>query len=342
MKTVRILGGSTLEVADLPEPEPHGRYVVIKVMASAIVGTERRTYEQGMGVAKSGVRENGGHEAAGIVWKAGPEASVREGQRVALFGAYRHCGRCAPCLSGRWLFCTDLSEPAQMAAYHSQFVLTRDDFCLPLLDEVDFESGALLTAAFGAALRAVRRLRLTARDSVLIAGQGPLGLAVTRLCAFMGASVIAADVNDYRLGCATTCGAQAVVNPSTGGLPAAVAAFAGEDGVKVAIDCSGSEAGRLACLNAVGRGGRVAFVGLGEGLHLDAEAATYVFLKEVELIGSWFCDPIDVLELMKLVVRGLDPGRTVTHKFEIERAAEAFVTSFGGESGKVMILPWAS
>ncbi len=342
MKSVRVFGQKGVAVDKLPDPQPHGDFVVVKVMASAISGTERRYYDGSTPDPWAGARENGGHEAAGVVWKVARPGPVREGDRVALFGAYRHCGRCRACLSGRWLFCQDESAPPQAAGYHAQYVTIRSDFCLPLPDEVSFEAGALLAAPFGAAFRSLGRTELTALDRVLVMGQGPLGLAVTLLCRFLGAQVIAADTNDYRLACARACDATATVNPSAGAFMDAIAGFTRGAGVEVAIDCTGSADGRLACLEAVGRGGRVGLLGIAEGLQLDAAQAGQLFAKEIALSASWYVDPAQVLTVADLVVRGLEPARIITHRFPIEAAAQAFATGFGGEAGKVVILPWGA
>lgn len=341
MKTVRFLGNQQVAVVELPDPVPHDNHVVVKIMASTICGTERHAYEAGLAAWQAGVRENAGHESAGIVWKTGPAALVREGSRVLVFAALRHCGRCRYCLSGRWVLCQGPDQPVQSPGHHSQYVLVRDDFCLPLPDDVDFEDGALFTDALGTAFRAIKRMKVTAQDTVLITGQGPVGLAATMICEYLHAPVIAADINEYRLACARRCGAGAVVNPSKEDVVSRVRESVSPDGVDVAIDCSGTQDGRLACLEAVRRGGaRVAFVGLGGGLQLTAEQASRVFLKEIELIGSWYSDPGDVLEIAQMVRRGLDPSRMVTHRFGIDEAQEAYTTCFGGAGGKVIVLPW--
>lgn len=340
MKKVRVIGDATIEVEESPEPEAVDDYVVVKVMASAISGTERRYYDGAAPDPWASMRDNTGHEAAGVVWKSQAPGPPREGDRVALYGAYRHCGRCRHCLAGRWLFCKSDDRAPQAAGYHAQFVRIRADFCLPLPDVVDFETGALLAAPFGAAYRALRRIGLIAHDRVLVVGQGPLGLAATLLCKHFGAEVIVSELNAYRRGCAASLGANEVVNPVRETLSDRVHAFAGGEGVDAAIDCTGLAEGRLACLQNVGPGGRVVFMGSGGELALDPAQAGQIVVKEISLFGSWYADPSEVVALAELVRRGLAPARIVTHRFPIERASEAFATSFGGSAAKVVILPW--
>jgi 2-desacetyl-2-hydroxyethyl bacteriochlorophyllide A dehydrogenase len=340
MKAVRVSQERGVEVIEVREPEARANFAVVKVMASSISGAERRYYDGTAPDPWVGLRDNFGHEAAGVVCKVSSSRLVKVGDRVALFGAYRHCGRCRYCLTGRWLFCQDDSEPPQVAGYHSQYVLIRDDFCLPVPDDVDFDAASLLAAPFGAAFRAIKRLRVTAQDRVLVMGQGPLGLAATLLCKFLGARVKAVDTNEYRLACAQRCGADEISNPESLEPRALPLGLPGAKDIEVAIDCTGSQEGRLGCLETVGRSGRVAFVGVNGGLHLEPAQAGQIFLKEIELIGSWYSNPSDVLELAELVNRGLDPTRIVTHRFGIDEASEAFATGFGGAAGTVVILPW--
>lgn len=340
MKTVRVLGDDQVEVVELPEPEPHDDYVVVKVMSSSICGTERHSYNHGLpvGSSRAGVM-NGGHEATGVVVKAMRASPLREGDRVNLFSAMGHCGRCPTCAAGRWVLCEN-DRPEPSVGYHSQFVLKRQDFCLPLADDIDFDTGALLTDVLGTAYHAIQRLKITAADTVLITGQGPVGLAATMVCRFLGATVIASDPNPRRLELAKRCGAEAAFVPDEN-LIDQIRETAG-GGVDAAIDCAGLESSRITCLKAVRRGGRVALVGLAEGLTLDKATFTqHFFLKDLDLIASWYSDPSDVFDLQNLVRRGLEPTRMVSHILAIEQASEAFTAMFGGDGGKVILRPWA-
>lgn len=341
MKTVRLGGPREISIADLEEPTPHGNHVVVKVMASTICGTERHAYEHGLAARETAAGVlNVGHEATGIVWKSCAGSRLREGARVVLFASRRHCGRCQQCARGRWVLCQG-EEPQLGFGYHSQFELLREDFCLPLSDDIDFVTGALLSDVLGTAYRAIRRLGVCGSDTVLVSGQGPIGLAATMISRFFGASVLAVDTNGLRRELALRCGATAAFDPTEAGIESKVQSLCGPQGVSVAIDCVGSQASRLACLRSVAPGGRVAVVGLSEGLELDqATFLEHVFKKDLELIASWYSNPSDIYDLEDLVRRGLAPLAMVTHEFALEEAAAAFSLMFGGQSGKVVLKPW--
>ncbi|MEI6723824.1 MAG: alcohol dehydrogenase catalytic domain-containing protein, partial [Betaproteobacteria bacterium] len=100
MKILSTPGGSRVDLIEIPDPEPEGRYVVVKVMASSVCGTERHTYEDGPSPAyvADGV-VNVGHEATGVVWKVAPGSRLKEGDRVNLFASVTHCGTCRHCMA---------------------------------------------------------------------------------------------------------------------------------------------------------------------------------------------------------------------------------------------------
>ena len=81
------------------------------------------------------------------------------------------------------------------------------------------------------------------------------------LCRMAGARVIAVDVNDYRLARAGELGAAHRLNPQRHDVAAMVRELA-DGGADVAVECSATASGALACVNSVRAGGRVAFPGL--------------------------------------------------------------------------------
>jgi L-iditol 2-dehydrogenase len=65
-------------------------------------------------------------------------------------------------------------------------------------------------------LKAVKRLNLLKGDSVLVAGQGPIGLMFTRLLALRGMRVTATDLLETRLAMAKEFGATETIQVGTG------------------------------------------------------------------------------------------------------------------------------
>ena len=338
MKTVQMLGNRQVRVIDVPEPEPKDERVVVKIMSSALCGSERHTYH-GPNTLDA-PRYNGGHEATGIVCKVDRSSRVKEGDRVALY-AGNPCGQCRYCLAGRWVLCERRdTKSLRFPGNHSQYVALGDLACLPLADDIPFEIGTLFGDVLGTPFRAIKRLKVTAFDTVLITGQGPIGLSATLLCKFLNAFVIVLDINEYRLDHARRHGADVCINPDEEtDVLARLQEAAGPEGIDAAIDCSASPDAQTLCLDALRRGGRMAFVGVtDQGPRINT--IEHFTKKELELIGTWYSSPGDHQELEALVRRGLPAAELITHHFGIEEAPEAFDRFFGGSAMKVMLDPW--
>ncbi len=212
MRTVQMLGNCGVDVVDLADPEPReGDEVVVQVMSSPLCGSERHAWD-GPNAMGAGEVLNGGHEGAGIVAKARGSSHVKEGDRVVLHAA-SPCGSCRYCVAGHWVLC-DSPRGRRLPGNHSQYVLVNERSCLPLADDIDFETGALFGDAIGTPFRALKRLGVSGFDTVLITGQGPIGLAATMLCRFLNARTIVLDINPYRLERGRRCGADVCLNPA--------------------------------------------------------------------------------------------------------------------------------
>ncbi len=341
MRTVHMLGNRGIDVIDTPEPEPKDDRVVVKIIASGICGTERHTYD-GEAARDETTGFNSGHEATGIVYKVDSSSRVREGDRVALH-AGGFCGRCRFCLTGDWVMCENRSTRGNewSPGTHSQYVLAYDQMCLPMSDDISYETGVLFGDTLGVTYHAIKRLKLTGFETVLITGQGPIGLSATMLGRFLNAFVIALDVDQYRLTHAELCGADVAVNPDAeSDVLARLQEIAGPRGIDVAIDCSANPVAQTLCLDALRKGGRMAFVGVTQG-GPAINTSRHFINKELVLIGSWYARPTEFPELEALYRRGLPADDLITHRFGIEESQTAFDTLFGGGSAaKTIIDPW--
>ena len=338
MRTVQMLGNCGVDVVDLADPEPRERdEVVVQVLSSPLCGSERHAWD-GPKAMGAGEVLNGGHEGAGIVAKTRGSTQVKEGDRVVLHAA-SPCGSCRYCVAGHWVLC-DSPRGRRFPGNHSQYVLVNERCCLPLADDIDFETGALFGDAIGTPFRAIKRLGITGFDTVLITGQGPIGLAATMLCRFLNARTIVLDIHPYRLERGRQCGADACVNPAEEpDIRARLAEIAGPRGIDVALECSAAPEAQTLCLDVLRKSGRMALVGVSDkGPTIDT--MQHFTLKEIEVIGTWYSAPTDHEELEALVRRGLPAADMVTHRFGIEEAPEAFDLFFGGDAAKVVLEPW--
>jgi threonine dehydrogenase-like Zn-dependent dehydrogenase len=327
----------------VPVPEPGPGQVLVQVRASTICGSDiRAIYREHLGVGAEAYRGViAGHEPSGEIVAAG--AGCRRfavGDRVALYHI-AGCGLCHDCRAGYMISCTSPERAAygwQRDGGHAPFLLAEERTCVALPDELSFLDGACVACGFGTAFEAVSRAEVSGRDAVLVTGLGPVGLAVGLLAKALGAPlVVGADVTEDRLELALELGCVDAVVPADAHADSALREL-DADGFDVSVDCSGTAAGRLLGVQSARRWGRCVLVG--EGGRFDVPASEALIHNQLTVIGSWVTSIGRMEELTRLLVRWrLHPESTVTHRFSLADAAEAYALADGGRSGKVALVP---
>ena len=138
----------------------------------------------------------------------------RTGERVAL---HHHvpCLECHACRHHAFAQCEQYKRTGVTAGFepagggYAEYVRVMP-FVLPGVVRIpprnSFLEGAMLEPV-NTVLKAVKRLALLRGDTVLVAGQGPIGLVFTRLLALGGMRVLATDLLETRLELARSFGA---------------------------------------------------------------------------------------------------------------------------------------
>lgn len=345
MNGVVLPGNSTVAYREQSIPTPGLGQVLIQMKASSICGSDiRAIYREHTGVGDEGYRNViAGHEPCGVVVEVGPGCKERKvGDRVVLYHI-SGCGNCSDCRAGYMISCH--SENGHRAAYgwqrdggHAPYMLAEENTCIPLPDNLTYLDGALVACGFGTAWEALTRMRVDGRDRLLITGLGPVGLAAAMLGKALGATqIIGVDANPGRIALAQELGLvdttfSAVDDP----LPAILDATGGK-GCEVSIDCSGASSARLLALQGTRQWGRCAFVG--EGGSVSFDVSPLLIHQQITLFGSWVTSLGHMAELLERLSRWeIHPDKVVTHRFPIEKAAEAYDTADKGIGGKVAIV----
>jgi threonine dehydrogenase-like Zn-dependent dehydrogenase len=200
-----------------------------------------------------------------------------------------------------------------------------------------WEDGALVSCGFGTAYEGLLRLDVSGRDQLLITGLGPVGLAAGMLAKAMGVQlVVGSDITPDRVALALELGV--VDRAVVGGDSEAVSAASAGAGFSTAIECSGSAAGRLLCLQQLRTWGRCAFVG--EGSTVSFDVSPLLIHKQLTLHGSWVTSLRHMEDLLRLLPQwGIHPDAIVTHRLPLESAAEGYRLADRGAAGKVCLLP---
>jgi 6-hydroxycyclohex-1-ene-1-carbonyl-CoA dehydrogenase len=281
-----------------------------------------------------------GHEVAGTV--AGIGAGVTafaEADRV-LVPAVLSCGFCTLCRAGRENIC----ENSRMLGNHMDggfaeylVVPAKDVFRMP--DDIPLVEGSIIADAVTTPFHAVvRRGKVIPGDWVLVVGCGGVGLSLVQIAVAVGGRVIAVDVNDRKLDTATRFGAVATFNPAGGRkLDREIRALTG-GGVDVAFEAVGKAATQEVALTCLRTGGRLVLVGYSpETLPLNAGR---VMFRELDVIGSLGCRPVDYPRAIELVRQGrVRLQELVTHRFPLAKIREAFDQLRSGDAIRVVVTP---
>jgi L-iditol 2-dehydrogenase len=219
-----------------------------------------------------------------------------------------------------------------------------------------FVEGAMLEPV-NTVLKAVNRLALRRGDSVLVIGQGPIGLMFTKLLRLRGMKVVATDLMDSRLKLARQWGATAAFRGDDGGLPnklakaapcldAAVVAVPSQAAVSQALELVRGS-GKVLLFAHTHRGAESRIAVLPSDASYSSDPPDFpqldlstICVEEKDLIGSYSADFTLQEEVARLIFsRKLDVRKLVTDHFSLEQtvAAIALASSPAGDSLKVVV-----
>jgi 6-hydroxycyclohex-1-ene-1-carbonyl-CoA dehydrogenase len=328
-----------MQIEEVRTPEPRPGEVLVRVAGCGVCHTDLHYLDHGTPTFKPPPIILG-HEVAGTVVEVGAGVTALTAGSRVLIPAVLSCGHCTLCRSGRENIC----ENSQMLGNHidggyAEFVAVPAKDVVRMPEDVPLVEGSIIADAVTTPYHAVvRRGRVTPGDWVAVFGCGGVGLSLVQIASAVGGRVIAVDVKDAKLETAKRFGATAVFNAATTKkLDKEIRALSG-GGVDVAFEAVGKAATQELALNSLATGARLVLVGYSpETLPLNAGR---VMFREIEVVGSLGCRPVDYPRAIEMVrqghVRLLD---LVTHRFPLERIGEALDTLRGGDAIRVVVTP---
>jgi threonine dehydrogenase-like Zn-dependent dehydrogenase len=343
MKGAYLPGDSTVEMRELPIPEPGHGEALLRMKSCTICGSDIRCiYHEHLGKGPEGYQGVvAGHEPAGQIVKTGPGCRrFGPGDRVIVYHI-SGCGLCNDCRRGYMISCT--SEKYRRAygwqrdGGMADYLLAEEKDLIALPGELTYSDGAQVACGFGTVYEGLQKIGISGDDAVLITGLGPVGLATGALCRKMGArKIIGTDVVEERLKLALELGVCDEALRSGPDNVAEVRRLTGGMGVERAVDCSANDAARATAIRATRKWGRIVF--LGEGGRVEFNPSPDIIHDQKTIYGSWVTSTWLMEELVERLVRwNLHPADLVTHRFPLERAAEAYALMASGKCGKVAV-----
>jgi (R,R)-butanediol dehydrogenase / meso-butanediol dehydrogenase / diacetyl reductase len=348
MRGVVFTGDSTLELIEFPDPEPGPRDVILEIKASGMCGSDLKLYRPPAGAAFKalGLVDNGepviaGHEPCGVIAAVGKDVDPRTakvGDRVTLHH-YQGCWTCAQCRSGWTQMCDRTAVVYGVTGHggHAPYMRAAVETVVALPEEVSFAAGAAISCGTGTAYGALLRLDLSARDTIVIVGQGPVGLSATQFAAKMGAQVIAVDVSAERAERAKAFGAAHTIDASATDPVEAIMQLTNGKGAAKALDTSGAPQGRAAAVRSAAKWGKVCFVG--EGGDVTLNVSPDIIRKQLTIYGSWTVNSADQADCVRFVAdHGVEVDKLFTDTWRLDQAEEAYKAFDKQASGKGVFL----
>ena len=183
----------------------------------------------------------------------------------------------------------------------------------------DFEAAFAEPVAIG--VQGCRRGMVTADDTVLVLGAGPIGLAIVEVARAHGARVYATDISAERLATAADLGATPIAGGD--GLLERVLEITDGEGMPVVMEATGAPSAMEQTIDLVAAGGRIVILGLvkkGQGITFPGLDFTR---KEVTILGSRAsvdCFP----EALDLLASGKIHYPKIASSFALSEAPEVF------------------
>ena len=334
-----------VRVEEVPVPEVSDGEVLIKVAACGVCGTDIKKifhrYVEPPQIL--------GHELAGTVVALGRGVGKwKLGDRVMSFH-HIPCGRCFYCERRLFSQCPQYKTTGLTAGFtpngggFAEYVKAMpwvaERGIVALHDNVSFEEATFIEP-INTILKAVQRARVTAGETVLVIGCGPIGLQLLMVAKLAGPNLYTSDPMAVRRAKSLTLGAIESFDPSGGKLVEEIKARTsgrGADAVLVAVAHPGVVVEALA---AARPGGRVLLFAANDPVTRIEFPAAAVGIDEKEILGSYSA-AVDIQEVAAdLVLRKKLPVMDiVTHRFPLEGIQEALELAARptAESLKVLI-----
>jgi L-iditol 2-dehydrogenase len=321
--------------------------VLVRIDTCGICGTDLKKIHTGSHSAPRIF----GHEMAGTIAMVG--AGVKGfavGDRVM---AYHHipCGHCYYCRKQTFAQCETYKKVGCTAGFapagggFAEYIRVMDWIVatgglVKVPDDIPFEQAAFIEPV-NTCYKAVRLLDLKADETVLVIGQGPIGILLAALAKRTGATVLTSDLYPERHAIAATFGLDRPLNALGDVVGAAKAATEGR-GADVALVAVGADALIPTAMDAVRPGGRVMLFASTQHGEVGFDPAA-VCMDEKTLMGSYSASVTINDEVAELVFAGYRDGtfdltRLISHRFGLEDAIAAIDLASHPQAGSMKIV----
>ena len=339
-------GPGRVDTEFVPVPEISEGEVLIRVAACGICGTDLKKIQHGF-IKPPQIF---GHEIAGTIAAVGPAVRQwKEGDRVVSFH-HIPCGACFYCERRLFSQCAAYKKVGLTAGFDPNgggfaeyvrampWIVERGMMEIPA--GVSFEE-ATFVEPVNTCLKAVEKARVETGETVVVIGQGPIGLLLMLLARRVGARVFTTDPMAERRAVSERLGAAGAFDPLTCSVAGEVRKLTsgrGADAVLVAVPLPALLPEALAIARP---GGRVLLFAQNDPQMKIEFPAADVGVEEKEILGSYSAALDRQAESAELVFsRALPLSALITHRFSLEEFGAALsLAARPNNSLKILVIP---
>jgi L-iditol 2-dehydrogenase len=350
MKAVVYRGINDMRVETVPVPKIGPGELLIKVATCGICGTDLKKIHTGSHSAPRIF----GHEMSGTIVEVGAGVTRFEvGERVMTFH-HVPCGDCYFCRKQTPTQCNLYKKVGVTAGFEpsgggfAEYIRVMDWIVagrgvVRIPDGVPFEQAAFVEPV-NTVLKGIKQLNLRPDDTVLVIGQGPIGLMHAVLAMRTGARVLTSDLYNERHAIAARYGLKDPIHAGTENVVERVFQETDGRGADAVILAVGGNALIKTAMDAVRMGGRVMLFAQTQHGEATFDPGA-VCMDEKTLMGS-YSSSFEILdEVTDLVFagyrNGFDLTQLISHRFPLEQAVEAIEIASHpkADSMKIMLEP---
>lgn len=329
-----------LWLKDVPEPDVGINDVLVRVLRTAICGTDLHIYKWDSWAQETiPVPMVVGHEFVGVIVRVGSNVNDFYPGQIVSGEGHVVCGRCRNCLAGRRHLCAHTSGIGvdRQGAFAEYVALPMSNVWVHR-PGIDLDVASLFDP-FGNAVHTALQFPLLGED-VLITGAGPIGVMAAAVCQHAGARhVVVTDINPKRLELATKLGATRVVDVSREKLGDVQQSLGMTEGFDVGLEMSGNASAFRDMIASMCHGGKIAMLGIPEqDLSIDWNMVIFNMLTIKGIYGremyeTWY-------KMSVMIDSGLDLKPVISHRLHFSEFQQGFDALLAGNASKV-VLDWS-
>jgi len=321
-------GKNDVRMETVPVPDIAAGELLVRVHTCGICGTDLKKIATGSHSAPRIF----GHETSGVVAAVGDGVTnFQPGDRVMVFHHIpcRNCYYCrhhtfAQCETYKKVGCTAGFEPS--GGGFAEYVRVMDWIVqhgtVRIPEGISFEQ-ACFVEPVNTCMKGVVSLRLEPDETVLVIGQGPIGLILSVLTRRTGARVITSDLYSQRLTISESFGLDLTIDASRTEVTQRVRELTDGRGADAVILAVGGNGLIRPAMDATRSGGRVLLFAQTVHGEVVVDPAA-ICVDEKTLLGSYSASVELQEESVRFVMsREMELERLISHRFPLTRGLEA-------------------